>query len=51
MKKLMSVMLGLAFLVGTGSLAFGQDQPQQPKKEKKAKKAKKAKKEKKEGTR
>jgi len=44
MKKLMTLMLGLSFLMGTASL-FAQDKPADaPKADKKAKKAKKAKK-------
>ena len=43
MKKLMSILLGLALATGTVSMAFGQDQKSQTKKEKKTK-TKKAKK-------
>jgi len=43
MKKLMSVMLGLAFVLGTATM-FAQDTKDTTKKEKKAKKAKKEKK-------
>jgi len=43
MKKLMSLMLGLSFLMGTVSL-FAQDKPADTKTEKKAKKSKKSKK-------
>jgi hypothetical protein len=42
MKKLMTVMLGLSFLMGTVSL-FAQDKPADSKTEKKAKKGKKKK--------
>ena len=47
MKKLMAMMLGLAFLAGT-TVTFAQDQP--TKKEKKHKKSSKKKAEKKQGT-
>jgi hypothetical protein len=43
MKKIMTLMLGLSFLMGTASL-FAQDKPADAKADKKAKKAKKAKK-------
>ena len=43
MKQLMTLMLGLSFLVGTVSV-FAQDAPAQTEKTKKTKKAKKAKK-------
>ena len=42
MKKLMTLMLGLSFLMGTVSL-FAQDKPADTKTEKKAKKSKKKK--------
>jgi hypothetical protein len=42
MKKLMTLMLGLSFLMGTASL-FAQDKPADTKTEKKAKKTKKKK--------
>ena len=43
MKKLMSLMLGLALITGTTAIAFGQEKTDKTT-EKKAKKAKKAKK-------
>lgn len=48
MKKLMTVLLGLSFLVGTATVTFAQDQKTDTKTEKK-KKTKKKKAEKKEG--
>lgn len=48
MKKLMTVLLGLSFLVGTATVTFAQDQKTDTKTEKK-KKSKKKKAEKKEG--
>ncbi len=48
MKKLMTVLLGLSFLVGTATVTFAQDQKTDTKTEKK-KKSKKKKSEKKEG--
>ena len=40
MKKLLTLMLGLAFLVGTGTLTFAQEQKDEQKTEQKKKKKK-----------
>ena len=40
MKKFMTIMLGLSFVLGTAAVAFGDDAKDTTKKEKKAKKAK-----------
>lgn len=49
MKKLMTVLLGLSFLVGTATVTFAQDQKTDTKSEKKKKKKKKSEAPKKEG--
>jgi hypothetical protein len=43
MKKLLSLMLGMSLVLGTASLAFGQDNPPPEKKAKKKKRGKKKK--------
>jgi hypothetical protein len=40
MKKLMSVLLGLSLVIGSASIAFGDDSPKKEKKQKKAGKKK-----------
>ncbi len=45
MKKFMSVLLGLALVIGTASVTFAQEEKKETKKEKKKKKGKKTKEE------
>ena len=41
MKKLLSIMIGLSLVIGSGALVFGQEKKDEPKKEDQKKKRKK----------